>query len=78
MTSAATPPRPRTRISWTDHWAERLVQRHLKSLTKGTLTLRTADAVRQFGQTQELQAELQVHDSRFFRSAVQCWADDSP
>ncbi|MBI1349175.1 methyltransferase domain-containing protein [bacterium] len=69
MTSAATSPPPQARVSFTDRWAERLVQRHLASLVQGALTLRTSDNVQQFGKTEELHAELQVHHPRFFRRA---------
>lgn len=61
---------PSCRPRWTDRWAERLVKRHLQSLHRGSLTLKTAGGATHFGQTEELRTEIVVQHPRFFRSAV--------
>lgn len=58
------------RSRWTDRSGERLVRRHLQSLSHGTITVHTAEASSTFGQTSDLQSQLYVHHPRFFSRAV--------
>ncbi len=70
MIEAGMSPRHSPAFHWPDRWAAWLVQRQLKSLSRGSLTVRTAEGVTRFGDSGELQAELQVRQPRFFRRAV--------
>lgn len=51
-------------------WSERLVVRHLHSLQHGSLTLESGERTFEFGQTDELRANLRVNNPRFFSRAV--------
>lgn len=58
------------RSGWGHRWAECLVTKHLNSLQHGRLTLHTGEHSLDFGQTDELRAQLHVHHPRFFSRAV--------
>lgn len=70
MTGFETTPPPPYSPRWTDRIAERLVKRHLQTLSQGSLTLHTPEGTTQFGSTSELQTQLYVHRPRFFQRAM--------
>ncbi len=70
MISSAETSSQKPRSRWADRWSERLVRRHLQTLSYGSLTVHSGETSSTYGQTPELHAQIYVHHPRLFSRAI--------